>query len=132
MKRNFNDRLFIEKVSALSGKDRNVVNDVFQSLIIAVAMEIYQNEYKHNKENQAEFTIPYVGTISINFYNKELEKGKVSTIIESKITPSPALEEEVKDILEGNISQTQKMIKKRIQKILLNKLEIEDIEIEEE
>lgn len=125
MKRNFNDRLFLEKVAAVSGKDKQIVNDVLQSLLFVSTLEIFQNEDKNKQENTAEITIPYFCSLKLNFYNKLVE-GQKQTVIDLQATASPALVEEITAIIDGVELPSKKYIKKKMQKTLKTKLEIED------
>ena len=64
MKITQDERLILERVSAICGKDPKVVSEVFKGLLIATSLELLSS-----KENNAKITIPYLCNLLISYYD---------------------------------------------------------------
>jgi hypothetical protein len=117
------EKQFIEKISAISGKEYKIVQEVLKAFLIATTLEIYTQD-----SNECELIIPYLCRLKLKFYDKDTTSGmKVVTELEAE--PLDGLCEEIKCISEGDISPVEKYIKNQIVKNIQNNLNLEDIEV---
>jgi hypothetical protein len=96
---------FLDRVSAVSGYDKTIVRDVFQSFLNIITLELYSGCNTIN--------IPYVCSLEIDSYEKIQQNG-VETIVELQAIPSSSLIDEIKAVNEGDITPTQQYIRKQM------------------
>jgi hypothetical protein len=126
------EQFAFDKIKAISRKDVKTLRDVFISMIKLIALETY-----FNKENSFVFYIPYLCGVKVDYYDKlrhtpeGILKGKG---IEMKMTiiPSETFINEIEAISAGEVSPSEKYIKKQIIEKVSKLLDVSNIEIEEE
>lgn len=119
MKLSIEEKYFLDKICAVSSKDKNTVKDVLKALLMCTTIEIYADS--------KEMVIPYMCKLKID-YMDNYKEDKHSVVVHLEATPCEGLINEIAAIQEGGITPTQEYIQKMILFDLKNKLEIEDIE----
>ena len=104
------ERLYIERIAAISKKDKSTVIDVLRACLMIGVIELLCDNNK--------ISIPYVCDLEINFQDKDTKLGRI-TDVQLTATPNRGLIDEVIAISEGGESPTELYFKKHI----LNKFE---------
>lgn len=79
----------IDRISILTNKSYSDVKELFQSLYIALAIDM--------AKGSNEINIPYIGKVSFN-YQKIPVKSKIEVTMDLSITPNAQLSETIKQI----------------------------------
>ena len=117
------EKEFLQRICAISKKDKQTVKDVLLSLLMVSTIEIY-------KETNT-IIIPYICSLKVEHFDKMTPKGvKVEVVLEA--IPSTALIEEITAVSEGEITPSEKYVKKQIFKIFLDLLVLDDVELIDE
>ena len=127
MKLSVDEKHAIEKICAISGKDRNTVKDVLKALLIMSTLEIYMSV----NEDSHKIIIPYLCNLDISQSERvSTEKGGyIHVELDAHI--NEGLQEEIQNIAVGNLTPSKQFIKKKIVRNLQNILEIDE-ELEDE
>jgi len=112
----------IEMISAIAGLEKNTIKNVFQSLIISVIQAFY------TESNIV--SIPFFGDVTFEYSDKLNENGVNETCLKISIEPSEFLIEELKSVLNGDVTSSKKFIQKCILIELQNKLEVGDDDLD--
>lgn len=107
----------LEKVIAISTKDKVVVKEVFKALLKVITYKLYQEDNV--------IDIPYVCRLRIDFHDK-LVQDCVEVQVDLIAEPSEALKAEVKAISEGEITPTEEYVMDRIKKSFDETLGLEE------
>jgi hypothetical protein len=119
------EKEFIEKIAAISGKDKSVIKEVLKALLIASTLEIYA---AMNEDEQI-LIIPYTCKCIVRYCDK-CEDDVTGTKVSIEAQPSQALIEEISNISEGNITPTERQIRRHIIKDIQQILDINEVEID--
>ena len=115
LKLSLEEKDFLEKVSAISVYDKKIVNDVFISLLHVISLELFDEENI--------IYIPYIGNISINYYDK-IEPGKgVDIQVDLQAEASDCLKNTIKQFSEGETSPTQEYMRLKITENIRERVE---------
>lgn len=132
MKLSANEKLAFEKIKALSRRDEKFLKDIFICLLKMITIETYSS-----KDNLFVFHIPYLCSIKATYKDKikyNMEGNKKGQYIEISLEaiPSESFISEIKALTEGEVTPSEKYIKKQIIEKFAASLEIQDnLEIEE-
>ena len=121
------EKIFLDKLSALSKKDRQTVRDFMLSILNMATIELYGNT--------PFFYIPYLCRIDFDIKEKVEESGEKVVVVGMKTTPSRAILDEIQCIYEGTETPSSKYVKRQIaQKFhsLMGLKDITDFTVEEE
>jgi hypothetical protein len=124
------EQLAFDKIKAISRRDQKFLKDVFISLLKMVTLETYSSQ-----DNGFTFHIPYLCGIKATYQNKikyTAEGNKKGQYVDIKLEaiPSESFIAEVESLSEGEITPSEKYIKKQIVEKIASILEIDNIEIE--
>lgn len=115
----------INKICAVAKKDKSVVSDLLYSLLLYITMELY-------KGNRS-IIIPFI--CNLNIEEKDVlnsKEGVVEKKIELTALPLQGLIDEVVAISKDEITFSERYLQKKIFNWLCEKLEIDDLELEED
>ena len=114
---------FLNSIAVIAGKEKSVVKDVFKAALKAFAIEIIvQNE---------ELIIPYLCKLKYEHVDK-IVGDELQTVVSLKASPSQALIDEIRHIIEGEKSPVMFLTEKSIQKTIQNFLDIAQETLNEE
>jgi hypothetical protein len=99
------EKNFIQKISAISGQDPKVVNDLFFSLLIATVMELYSGN--------EEVSIPFLFNFKID-YDRDPIKNAYKLKEKYLVETSPSLHQVLVKIKSGEKTWVEEFIKKEI------------------
>ncbi len=132
MKLSLEEQLAFDKIKALSRRDQKFLKDVFISLLRMITFEAYSKN-----DNSFMFHIPYLCGIKATYQNKIKytakgnQKGQYVDI-KLEAIPSESFIDEIEALSEGEITPSEKYVKKQIIDKIASILEISDsIEVEE-
>lgn len=116
------ERLVIEKISALSCRDLNTVKEVLKAFLIVTTSELYKTI-----DEEPRVLIPYICNLKIDYY--EGSDGKIKVSLEAEALE--ALENEVASIVEGEYPPSERFMRRQITKNIANVIDLDDFELEE-
>ena len=119
------EKVAIQKICAVAKKDKAVVHDLLYSILFYITKELY----KGNKT----ITIPFVCTLDITEKDVLNTKENVTekTVLLSA-TPLQGLIDEIVAISNDESTPSEKFLKRKIFSWLKDKLEIDDLELEDD
>lgn len=120
MKINNLEKEAIEKISAISSKDKNTVKDVLKALLMYSTLEVYASIH----EDEQTFVIPYLCTCHASYYESNSK-----FLVELNAEPNQAFTKEVSSIAQGDITPSEKFIRKQIVKCVGDIIDITNIEV---
>jgi hypothetical protein len=114
LKTSVEENNFVEKISANCAVDSKVVREVLKGILKTFTIEFYGDNY--------EIYIPYICKIVISYYEKISDEG-IKFNVDLDATPCDSLLRELKEINEGNITDTENYIRNQIFSELIKKVE---------
>jgi hypothetical protein len=127
------EQLAFDKIKAISRKDTKTLRDVFISLLKMITIETYTNK----EGNGFYFHIPYICGINVKYfdklkYNADGSKKGQYTEVEMEAVPAESFISEIEAISTGEITPSEKYIKRKIIEKFSSLLDLQDeIEIDE-
>lgn len=121
MKLTVNEKQAIEKICAISNKDKRTVREVLLALLKMSTLEMYMAI----NEDKTKITIPYICDLDVSYSDAVSKKGGYVKINLEAI-PNEGLSEEITAIANGDLTPTKDFIKKSIYKSFGDMLEIEN------
>lgn len=110
------ETLYIERIAAISCKDKSAVIDVLRACLISGTIELLSGKN--------EISIPFICDLKIDYKDKHTKQGLI-TEVELQATPNQALVREVIAISDGEETPTEAYFKKGIQSKLKQLLNVE-------
>lgn len=104
----FEEKHFLDKISAISAKDINTVRDVMRGLLMASALEVHAGNSVIN--------IPYICKLTIDVQQCEDKKKKETVVLTAE--PNDTLIKEIITIKNGDTAPSEEHLKKEIHKTL--------------
>jgi len=114
------EKVYLDKLVAISGKDINTIRDVLRSILILFSVEAYAGE--------EEVTIPYIGKFRFYLLDKYLPSKGSYTDVSLEVDPCISLVEELVAICNGDSTPTEEFFKKNVFTSMKDILEIEESE----
>lgn len=111
------EKLFLEKISAISRIDKATVIQVLQSLLMITNIEVFSNKN--------EIIIPYICKLKVDYQDRITSKG-IITDVNLQAQPNRALINEISCIAEGEETPTKKYFKANLKKHLLKQYDLEE------
>lgn len=111
------EKLFVERISCISRKDKSAVIDVLRACLMANTIEVLQGNN--------EISIPFICDLKITYNDRQTKQGVV-TDIQMEATPNRGLIDEIVAISEGEETPSEQFFKKGIHSKLKSLLDIED------
>jgi hypothetical protein len=125
------EQLAFEKIKAISRRDPKFLKDIFISLLKMVTLETYAAQ----NDNSFVFHIPYLCQFKATYINKikytaEGNQKGMDTDIQIEAIPSESFIAEIKALVDGDVTPSERYIEKQIVGKVASILEIEDLDIE--
>lgn len=124
MKLSRQEKDFIDRISAISGKDPGTVKDIFAALLIATSIEL-------NADQKSAIPIPYLFTFKIN-PEQVMERKGIRIEEKYEIETSHTLHNIVVKLNSGEPNPLEHYLVREISKLLSGMLDLEEgLELEE-
>jgi len=112
------EKLYVERIAAVSRKDKSAVIDVLRACLISGTIELLCGK--------EEISIPFICDLKIS-YNDRITKQGVVTDIQMEATPNRGLVDEIVAISDGEETPSEQYFKKGINSKLKSLLDIENV-----
>lgn len=112
------ERVYLEKLVAFSGKDINTVRCILRSILVLFVHELYGDE--------KEAIIPYIGNFKWSFSSKTTPAKGTHTYLKLKTDPCRALDENMAAVYEGNKPDCLEFFEKQRNIAIEETLEVEE------
>ena len=133
MKLSPDEQLAFDKIKAISRRDLKFLKDVFISLLKMITLETYAATTQN--DTGFVFHIPYLCTFKANYTNRikytaEGNQKGMDTNIVIEAIPSESFIAEIKALVDGEITPSERYIERQIVNKIASCLEIENLDIE--
>ena len=106
------EKEFLERISAVSGHDIDIVRDIFLSLWISVTIELYQGKKDYN--------ILFLFKVYFDYQQNFVRKGEKPKVF-NKVIPNPAFSKTLLQVAKGETANLQALLKDEL-KSLINEI----------
>ena len=115
------EKVYLDRLVALSGKDANTVRSILRSLIWLFCVDYYSGE--------TSIIIPYIAKMDFSFATRSNTNKETKTLVKLKAEACQALIDELGRIYEGDKTETLQYLKKNLFSSVEDILEIKEDEV---
>lgn len=108
---------FLQKIVAISGKDTQTVKEIFKALLKTIYMSVYADKHK--------VYIPYICSLDISYFDQSSVSKGILTKVEMQAEASTSLKNEISAIVNGEDAPTLKYVNKKITEVIYKKAGID-------
>ena len=112
------EKIALEKIAALSTKDRTTVREVLYAILTYITLTMYEEDIEN--ENK-EIIIPYIGKLKLKYKEDSVEEGYASSVI-VEADAAPTLIQEFVCLKNGEDPPSKKFYRRQIKNTINRKL----------